>query len=467
MRGVIFLSHANPEENAFVTWLAAQLVTAGYEVWCDVTKLLGGERFWRDIEEAIDAHTFRFLFVSTLETNRKSGTLRELKLAIAAQESHGLGDFIIPLKIDDFPFASMDARLRDLNFMRFDQGWPAALAKLLKLLEREGAPMSPLASASAVTEWRQRSFDSRRRVQVGEEAVYSNWFRVTLPEKLWFHDLGLAGRKLEQAVSGYAFPHRLHADRLVSFASPPEVQLALGPKVALRRSDEVRTEDFIANGDEALEILQSDASNIVTGLLGQAWNRTLEEKGLASLAMASGALAWFFRKDQLPNNRAHFTRPKTQKKTFRQLVGSKSKRTRVGEKAPDGHWHYAVSALPQLHPFPRLVLRHHVIFTDDGETPWKSAERMLKARRSVCKRWWNAEWRDRLFAMLAALGEGGDELTLSVSDDAAFAMSTQPMSFVSPRRFLEDNECGIDESGDIELVEDADEDDEQEDDGER
>src|SRR5262249_10092442 len=52
-RNIVFISHANPEDNVFVTWLAGQLSLAGYSVWSDVTKLVGGELFWDDIEETI------------------------------------------------------------------------------------------------------------------------------------------------------------------------------------------------------------------------------------------------------------------------------------------------------------------------------------------------------------------------------------------------------------------------------
>jgi hypothetical protein len=106
-RRLLFLSHASPQDSVFAKWLATQLAIAGYVVWCDVTQLLGGELFWNDITEAIDSFAFRFLFVSTLEANRKPGTLRELRTALQAQKDHGLTDFIIPLKIDAFPFASM------------------------------------------------------------------------------------------------------------------------------------------------------------------------------------------------------------------------------------------------------------------------------------------------------------------------------------------------------------------------
>jgi hypothetical protein len=50
---MLFISHANPEDNEFSRWLALQLANEGYPVWCDLTKLLGGEDFWADIEQAI------------------------------------------------------------------------------------------------------------------------------------------------------------------------------------------------------------------------------------------------------------------------------------------------------------------------------------------------------------------------------------------------------------------------------
>jgi hypothetical protein len=52
-RSIVFISHANPEDNAFATWLAGQLTLAGYSIWSDVTQLVGGETFWDDIEAAV------------------------------------------------------------------------------------------------------------------------------------------------------------------------------------------------------------------------------------------------------------------------------------------------------------------------------------------------------------------------------------------------------------------------------
>ena len=62
VRTLVFVSHAAPEDNVFAKWLATQLAIAGYEVWCDVTKLLGGEKFWDDITEAIEKYACRVIF---------------------------------------------------------------------------------------------------------------------------------------------------------------------------------------------------------------------------------------------------------------------------------------------------------------------------------------------------------------------------------------------------------------------
>jgi len=40
---VLFVSHANPEDNEFAQWLTLKLASVGYRAWSDVTRLLGGE----------------------------------------------------------------------------------------------------------------------------------------------------------------------------------------------------------------------------------------------------------------------------------------------------------------------------------------------------------------------------------------------------------------------------------------
>ncbi len=50
MRDMLFIRHANHEDNDFARWLALRLAAEGYPVCCDLTQLLGGEDFRTDIE---------------------------------------------------------------------------------------------------------------------------------------------------------------------------------------------------------------------------------------------------------------------------------------------------------------------------------------------------------------------------------------------------------------------------------
>ena len=63
-RRAIFISHANPEDNAFTIWLGAKLSVAGYEVWADVLRLRGGFDWQRILEDAIRNRVFKVLLVA-------------------------------------------------------------------------------------------------------------------------------------------------------------------------------------------------------------------------------------------------------------------------------------------------------------------------------------------------------------------------------------------------------------------
>ena len=70
-RDAIFISHANPEDNAFTVWLGARLTAAGYEVWADVLRLRGGQDWQRRLEDALRNCACKVLLVGT-NTGRKS-----------------------------------------------------------------------------------------------------------------------------------------------------------------------------------------------------------------------------------------------------------------------------------------------------------------------------------------------------------------------------------------------------------
>jgi hypothetical protein len=55
LRRLLFISHANPQDNAPASWFATQLTLLGYDVWCDVKNAPGGESaFWLKVQKKIE-----------------------------------------------------------------------------------------------------------------------------------------------------------------------------------------------------------------------------------------------------------------------------------------------------------------------------------------------------------------------------------------------------------------------------
>ncbi len=159
---MIFLSHALPEDNDFTRWLALRLAREGYPVWCDLTKLLGGEDFWSDIEDAIRNRTTKFLFVLSKTSNEKPGVLQEL--ALAKRVGKGREDFVIPMKIDDLASDETTIELTRLNSIDFRGRAMRGLVKLLEKLEKDGVPKYPRFNAAAVATWWQDNLYSGQAV---------------------------------------------------------------------------------------------------------------------------------------------------------------------------------------------------------------------------------------------------------------------------------------------------------------
>src|ERR1700730_6180434 len=199
-RTVVFLGHANPEDNTFTQWLSLKLAALRSQVWSDVTKLLGGEDFWRDIEPIIRNGTAKYLYVLSRASNHKQGALRELRVANATAKKDGLNDFVIPLRIDDLSHDDINIEIVRLNVIEFGD-WAAGLKQLCKKLEADGVPRSPFSGPEIVRRWWDREFAADNGVTCEPEVHYSNWFPLQLPPRIYRHSaIGLLEREPEWAL---------------------------------------------------------------------------------------------------------------------------------------------------------------------------------------------------------------------------------------------------------------------------
>jgi hypothetical protein len=412
-RDVVFVSHANPEDNRFAVWLALQLVREGYKVWCDETKLLCGDDMWSEIETIIRHEAAKFIFVGSRSSNRKPGVLKELHLATVVERAEKLDDFILPVICDDLPFSDLNIEVTRLLAASFRDGWAKGLSQILARLEKDGVPRSG-PGAAGISGWWRRRHDAFVSVKPVPEVCPTNWYPIrNLPERIVI--------AYPATKSGYfggecPFPVVRFGEGIASLSPRLQPPLAdYGTVTTLGRDDE--------NGVPRAQIVRT-----VTELLRTAWERLCRDCGLQEQSLSQRRRCFLFTSGHVPGDQVTFADP-AGKSRRRSVVGYKT----VGEKKR--WWHLAVEARPILRPAPALALRLHILFSDDGNTIWSSEKRLHAARRSQGRSWWNDDWRDRGRGVMAWLAGGQPVLTLPIGANQILEIDAVPVNVVSPVSF--------------------------------
>lgn len=458
-REMLFVSHANPENNELAQWLSLQLAKCGYPVWCDLTKLLGGEAFWTDIEQALRNRTAKFLYVLSRKSNTKDGPLNELQVALNVQRDVNLHDFVIPLLIDDLPHREMNIQLSRLTAVNFRDGWAHGLRNLLDKLETDGVKRRADFSPGAVATWWKLQHGAAQGVRQETEKHLSNWFPIGhLPKLLCMHQVaGWPNNEKEGSMLSWNWPAIRHDRYVVSFAGAK----AFSDFYEIEKTIAYSTEDLVAGAIDCALLDRRQARNITTYLLKEAWERTIRSRQLPEYELSNRAKCFWFQKELVTDDTIHFTGVEG-RKTTRQVVGFKSlKATKEGLTAKR-YWHYGFQVKASLYPFAGFCLKSHVLFTNDGHTLWDDKDRLHKARRSQCSLWWNPKWRDLLLATMSYLSEGAATFSLAVAPEQSIDVAIRPLSFTAPVTF--EDYPPPDES--LVLVDETEEDDEDSEEGE-
>jgi hypothetical protein len=431
MRDMLFVSHANPEDNAFARWLTLRLAADGYPVWCDLTKFLGGEDFWKNAETAIRTRTCKFLYVLSSSSNTKDGPRNELQVAVNVAKANSLSDFIIPVHIDDLPYGEINVLLTKLIAIPFEAGWAKGYQQLLENLERAGVPKKATFGPEAVTSWWRQQFSSERGVSETTEKYLSNWYPIKSVPTLHLHTLQRSTVGPLEPESGLPYAHFMDGLDLVTFAPAKDLKNKLGASISIHSSRSFSYEDLLKASCDRTGLTIGKVRYLLSRLLRDAWDRWITSLGLGMYTLSDKANCFFFKKRDSDNLDIPF-RGVDGKRTYRSVVGYKTMMN--GSKR---FWHFGVDAQPVHDPVFAFRLASHVLFSDNGQTVWTDHRRMHKARRSQCKDWHNPEWRDRLLAVVASLSQEGDTLYVPVGEEAKIAVSSESVSFASPVSFVD------------------------------
>ncbi|TRY33968.1 toll/interleukin-1 receptor domain-containing protein [Aliiglaciecola sp. M165] len=443
-RNLVFVSHATPEDNHFTLWLSTRLKLIGYEVWSDVTKLFGGEKWWEDIGDAIQDSTFKFVIVITKTSLSKPGVQREVELALAAELQNKLPNFIIPIIIDDSEFGGQPYGLSDRNIIPFSRGWGFGIERLVERLERDQTPKfnKKINLGSVLADIREPS----TTVELEEDVATSNSLEISdIPEELNFFripgDVNLWKKQLSTCPYAWfewsgmlgTFANR---DDLMSFL-PSHVIPSASPKLNLPSvlNNEVRNHKDFLRG----EIIKK-----VNNLVVETWNNSLFEKGLHKYELSNGRISWFFPKNDKFEGLLQF--PDQDGQIRRKKVLGFSPKNNV-------YWHFAIEAKIKFGFSPRISLIPHVVFTEDGRNPLKDSNKMHGLRRGFCKNWWNPRWRDLLLLYVHLLSEGSTEILLDAGKDKMITVASRPTAIKMNYRLTSSTQpsAEIDEIADVEV----------------
>ena len=437
-RKLVFISHANPEDNEFVSWLATRLAGAGYEVWADISQLIGGETFWRDIGTAIKDEAATVIMVLSRASYQKDGVLDEIALAVGTGRKLKKPSFVIPVRLDDLPHADFPEQLIRLNAIDFAGNWADGLARVHDALEKADVPKADSAPTHAFDQW--RSFRLRQSGAVAEvpEQLSSNWLRVLeLPQAINFCRFGTESKAVAKALGGFHTPI-VPLERLgLTFSDAPNIVLDDAPSISVEHAYEFDLRKFLAGERQTgPEVRRGDASNMVTNILRQAWENLAKERGLLPYEF-SNSTGWFVPLDLIAGNKVDYVdgAGKTRKKW---LVGQSKKR--------QVFWNFAVTAYATLGDDPHFVLRPQVVFTTDGRIPLDSKAKAARLRRSFCKNWWNDRWYGLLTAFVSYLAEGNEHILIPLGSDKVARIDGRLLAFESPFSIVGDSIVAADEN---------------------
>lgn len=409
-RDHLFISYAW-EDQPFARWLALRLTALGYKVWIDQLKLLGGESWPRDIDQAIKTRTFRMLGLLSKSSIAKPNPLKERTLALGIARQPGRKGFLIPLNVDGMSATDLDWLTSDLTFISFSSSWANGLAQLVKLLEREGCPKTEGDGRAIVS----RVTATDDLIVPGKDRLISNAYPFAhVPSQIIAFRIEPAlsiadQRDLQRDWSFYfVSPHRV-----LAFHSPPEEWRAW------IRIEEAQQHDW-RSIDEVDGI---EPRNVINRLLRGCIETRLRKCGFVWSNAAFGLT--------FPGQNGatvRITLP-SGKKTAIQHSGERTF-FRVGQAKTRYRYRLAVQLTVEREFFSEysLIWRLRFHLTDTDDQPLLESQRNSR-HKHVTRSWHNHEWSSRYLAAIQLCRDLDGKIRIGPEGEEQVILDCTPMEF--------------------------------------
>jgi hypothetical protein len=414
-RDTLFISHATPEDNEFAIWLASRLEMLGYKIWIDKEKLLGGETFWQEIQNAIKNDTIKFLLVYSENICDKNGNLKEginkeLSYAESIAKIEKIKDFIIPLHIDKKASFHEFIGANILTHIPFDENWAVGLSQLKEKLEQSLIPKEANQDGLSFTNWYENNYYNECKVIEKEEQLYSSWWKIAeIPDKffLYFFPNNASAEKIKE--NNNHLPLGIINNIITTFDDSLNMNVndELGEYSQKINTVKVYSINDIIHGFKS-NVFPSyrDIKNHFINLLNSVITKIFNDRGMLPYDLSNGTAYFLPKKEKF--SRIKFIFPNTE---------IKKRKTIGGEYLNIGYWHYGISVKPILFPIIGYSIKSHIIFTSDGYQIIYDHKKQHSYRRNKGKTLFNDVWRNLQLAYIQNLKNLNNNIETVVSKD--------------------------------------------------
>jgi hypothetical protein len=422
-RDTIFLIKASPIDDEFSLWLAPKLEAEGYRVFADILTLQPGDRWRRQINQALQYRAAKVLLICRDATLADPHVQDDLDIALEVAKELNDSRFIIPLRLE----AGKKVKgVGDAITVDFVRGWGEGVGLLLDALRRQKVPR-PAGEPMIDPNW--EMFRRRGAIPLVEEAerLTSNWLHAAeAPDVIRFFEStgAIAKGLLDRAIEAFPYPCAIQGSGIITFAEQSEVDTAFASAGRFKLKHEIPLLEFVGNGFPALGIERQVASNLIIAMIKKAWLSFCKEKGFVEYQY-SNAIGFHASAALAP--------------TGRRIPWGKQgdRRSSMLRNVAKGHiWQFGVTAMPYFWPFWHLKLKSRVLFSVDNDTPEglsiDDTRKMHRLRRSICKGWRNKQWHGRMLAFLELLSGESAYIRLAFAANASLVIEAAPMLFTSP-----------------------------------
>lgn len=393
-------------------WLSRKLTAEGYYVWCEKLKLLGGEKYPDNIEEAINNQTFRLIALYSKASLQNQEIIRQRYLAMEVGKRLGV-DFLIPINVDGISTSSLDRQSSAMVFIPFKSGWGNGLQQLLQKLTSIGCPKAITDGVHIAA----TAYFGEDIIERKPEDLYLNFFPILeMPKYLYVFESGkkILWDDLLELDLEWAYK-KIGSRYYFAFHKPPE---PIAIKYQIRDIDSIDWQKH--------EYIQKEyrAKDVLSELLKKELYVKCNRKGLLYCKETE---LHYFPADLVDGNWLKVLKPD----------GTKTRVFSTGKRTfpfPKEEYLYSIApvfyVVNDMFDHPVVQLNVRVRISDLGSKPLVKKKRQSR-RKHLCHDWWNEEWFVRTLAISQFLGDG-DQIVLGEADEEKFRISTNPYSLKSP-----------------------------------